>query len=171
MLVPSLLVFASITMANNTSKNPSDYQIIALKDCKIVSQTSMTQQQLNAYIPLRDAEKLIETLEVPMREMEKQLEQYTSQIEEVTELAIQEDGDSIYIDKSYLSKQKELAGKIESIVSLHQQDIDSIGEQGKALGIKAKAFEQSIKSTLHDIDHDQVRIITPGKEIHYDDCA
>ena len=163
-IIPTLIVMASIANANQDNKNPEDYQIVALEDCEVVSRTTMTQEQLDAYLPLRDAEKLIEELEIPMEEMEEQLDEYTEQIEAITELAIQEVGDSIHIDKRYLSKQKELAEKIEAIVSLHQEDIDAIQIQGEDIGKKARAFEKTIDASLKGIEYDQVRIVTPDED-------
>ncbi len=165
-----MLMFASIAMADKHSQNPTDYRIIALNDCEVVSDTPMTQQQLDAYLPLLKAEKLIEKLGIPMHDMEAKLKEYTDKIEEVTELAVQESGDSIHINKAYLSQQKELAEKIESIVSFHQKDIDAIEQQGTYIGKTATAFEHTIKADLEGIDYDNVRIIKPNDNSHYDYC-
>lgn len=164
-------MFAAITSAEERSRNLADYKIIALSDCAIVSEKVMTQEQLDAYLPLIDMENLMQDLQVPMDEMEEQLEVYTDQIEAMTELAVHETDDSIYIDKTYLSQQKELADKIRSVVSSYQTDITAIETHGEAIGEKAKVFERAVKSSLVDVDYDQIRIISPTNHLNYGDCA
>jgi hypothetical protein len=168
--IPALFMFASVSMAGGNSNNPADYRVIALDSCDIVSDMIMTQEQLDAYLPLKNAEYLIEDLHKPLENMEGQLKEYTDRIEEITMQAVQETDDSIYIDKHFLAEQLKLVAQVESIVDLHQLDIDAIEEYGEEIGEKAHAFEKAIKSELGGIDYDHIRIIEKGNDYNDDSC-
>ncbi len=159
-VLPALLVLASISTASQND----DYIVVALDNCEVVSKTQMTPEQLDAYLPLKNAELLIEELQIPLEDMELQLKEYTDQIEEITKLAVQETDGSIYIDKHYLSQQQEIAKQISDIVAFHQLDIDAIEEHSEEIGKKAERFEKAIKKDLAGIEYDQIRILTPEED-------
>ena len=119
--IPVLCLFASIAMAEQRSKNPSDYTVVVLKDCEIVSKKPMTQDQLTAYLSLLNVEDSIESLHLPIQDVEDEINDLTNKIEEITELAIVETDDMITIDKGLLSMHQEIATQVQAIVDAHQR--------------------------------------------------
>lgn len=170
-LVPvSAIVISSVTLSAQSSTDPEDYKLLALKNCNVVMEASLTEEQLSAYLLLKNEEKLMSGLEQPLKGMEEQLKEFTDRIEEVTALAVQETDDSIYIDKYYLKEQQDLAESIDEIVTAHQLDIDALEEQGSRIGEKARVFEAAIEEGLEDVDYDQIRIITPDSDDEHYSC-
>lgn len=172
LLIPisAIAVLSSAVYAANLSNNPDDYSLIALKNCQVVSESTLTQTQLNAYLSLKEEEEIMFTLQNPIKNIEGELKDFTDKIEEVTAMAVQETDVSIFIDKHYLKKQEELAEKINALVEAHQEDFDALEQQGKRIGKKARVLEQAIEAELDDLDYDQIRVITPGSNDDQDSC-
>lgn len=171
-LVPvSAIVISSITLSAHSSDNPQDYRLLALKNCNVVAESPLTEEQLAAYLSLKDEEELMSGLEEPLKDMESQLKEFTDRIEEVSALAVQETEGSIHIDKYYLKEQEDLADRIDEIVTAHQHDIDALEEQGSRIGEKARVFEAAIEEGLEDVDYDQIRIITPDSDNDHYSCS
>lgn len=155
---------SSLAMASQKSTDPEDYRLVVMKNCEVISDSALTQNQLDAYLALHDEEGLMGDLEGPIKDMEDDLKELTDMIEEVTELAVQETEGSIYIDKHYLKEQEELAEKIDELIDAHEGDFKALEKQGQLLEKKARVFEEAIEEGLEDLDYNQIRIITPDSD-------
>jgi hypothetical protein len=170
MLIPiSAIIMSSATIAVQDN-NPEDYTLLALKNCQVVSESYLTEDQLSAYLSLQNEEKIMSGLEDPIKGVEKQLEEFSDRIEEVSALAVQELEGSIYIDEYYMKEQKDIVHQLNKLIGLHQKDFKAIAEQGKRIGKKAKVFKTIIESGLEVVDHDQIHIISPDSSDQHFSC-
>lgn len=164
----TLLISAAFaTQANNAD---TDHTITLLKDCNVVAEYAMTAEQVEAYQALQLEEQKMHALEQPIQAFEQQLQAYTEQIEELTALAIQDNEDSLYIDKSYLKQQQQVVAKLDLLMDEHQHEFDALGEQGSLIGAKAENFSDTIDARFDHIDYNQMRIDHPGKADSNDQC-
>lgn len=168
-LIPiSAIAISSAVYASQHSTNPHDYKLIALNDCKVVSESTLTKEQLDAYLSLKEEELLMSELENPITDMESEIKEFTDRIEEITSLAVQETDDAIHIDKRYLKEQGSIAHELGTFISLHLIDTDAIEELAERIGKQVLVFEVAIESGLENLEYDQIRVITPdNRDEHY----
>ncbi len=169
----SMVIIIAGTLATTAiamQYDKENYQIQVIKNCQLVSEFTMNESQITAYLKLKDAEHVMQSLEAPINDIEDELQSYTQQIEELTALAIQETDEHLAIDKTMLSKQEKVVRQLDILMTNHQKDFDALGEQGKIIGEIADAFTSSLAPSLKGIDHDQIQIKAPGKHIN-DHCS
>lgn len=171
-LVASCL-FSTLTIAATTSQSnisTTDYTVSLLNDCQLVGQYPMTEDQVKAYLSLQQAEIEMQGLEEPIKAIEQEISQYSEKIEQLTKLAIQETSTSLHIDKKYLKKQEAVVEKLNSVMAKHQADFDALGEQGDLIGKIADEFSKKIKSTINNVEYDQIHVNDPDKPKQHSQC-
>jgi len=162
-IIATCLITTAV-FASQAEDQDSDYTITLMKDCQVVSEVQMTDEQVDAYLALKKQEKVMESLQNPIDDIEQELNEYTKQIEELTALAIQDTDDSLYIDKNYLAEQKEVVEKLNALMKIHQKDFDAIGQQGSKIGNFANKFTQLLEVNIGNIDYDHIRVNSPNEE-------
>lgn len=162
---------ANAASANQNNANASQYVIKLIKDCDVVQQLQMNEEQIQAYQTLQREEDIMDDLEKPIDAIEDKIDSYSDQMEAFAELAIQEDGDSLHINKQYLKQQKLLAKKIEALVDAHQKDFDAIGNQGTRIHEAANVFRDSVKDSFNEFDYDHVQIQSPNNVSNAYHCS
>jgi delta 1-pyrroline-5-carboxylate dehydrogenase len=155
------ILLTQVVLALSDTNKPSDYSVIALKNCDVVSDKAMTAEQLEAYLSLEQQQQKMQTLELPIQGIEKEISLYSDEIEKLTKLAIQETSDTLHINKALLKKQEVVVKELSEFMQQHQQSFDALGEQGNIIGQQAEIFASSIKANLESIDYDQIRVLTP----------
>jgi hypothetical protein len=158
------ILFAQVALALSDADKPNDYSVIALKHCKVVSDKPMSSEQLEAYLSLQQQEQKMHTLEMPIQNIEKEINGYTDKIEKLTKLAVQETEGSLHIDKALLKQQETVVKELSDFMQLHQPNFDALGKQGSVIGQQAEIFKTSIKASLENVDYDQIRVVTPNSK-------
>lgn len=141
----------------------SNFEFVAMKDCQVVMQKEMTSVQREAYLSLKQQEQKMHELELPIQDIEVEIQQYSEQIESLVKLAIVDNEDSLYIDKTLLAEHDAIATEFTDFMSVHQAKFDAIGEHGQVIVEYANEFESSIKADLDNVDYDHIQVITPDK--------
>lgn len=135
----------------------------AIKDCKIVHQITLDEKATAAYYEVKSLEKKLNAVQEPLAIVERRLADFGLEMEQISELAIQDNEQTLYIDKDMLKEQESVAKKISDLVELHQADFDAIAQYGKLIGQKADDFSDPIKDAFEDQDYDQVRVFNDGE--------
>jgi hypothetical protein len=169
-LLISTSFFTALALANTNKQSVEDYKILMLEDCKVVAEKTMTTSQVRAYEALKEQEQLMQGLELPITAITEQIEQYSSEIEELTALAVQETDTSLYIDKTYMRQQEAAVDKLQALISSHQNDFDALENQGYTIGRIAEEFEQEIAPSIENFKHDQIRIVGPDSSTSGHSC-
>ena len=159
----SSCLLISAAFASQATNEDTGHTITLLKDCNVIAEYAMNAEQVTAYQALHAEEQKMHDLEKPTRAVEQQLQQFTDQIEELTSLAIQDNEDTLHIDKNYLKKQDQVVAKLQLLMDKNQHKFDAIGEQGRLIGVKADDFTDTIDDNFEDVDYNQIRIDYPGK--------
>ena len=167
-LVP--LVLCQVALAWGDIDKENNYSVVALKNCEVVSDQAMTQQQFAAYISLKQQEQKMHTLEVPIQGIEQKVKAYTDEIETLTKLAIQDTDETLHINKKLLEQHDLVAKEFDSFMQLHQQDFDALGKQGNIIGQHADVFETSIKDHLQGLDYDQIQVLSSDNKLTKPNC-
>ncbi len=147
-----------------TLAQPSDYRLIAFKDCNVVSESRLNQSQVDAYLALTASEQKMESLAEPVEALDADVDRYADKISELTHLAIQEDGDTLRINKKHLRDQEALARELEALMKNHEKQFEALEKEARVIETVAKAFENEIRPLIDDIDHDVVRIVGPDDD-------
>jgi len=170
---PAIIVTCLLTTAvfANQSETPQDgYKIQVLDNCQVVKEYDMTVKQIDAYLALKAEGDKMKSLEIPITAIQDDLDNYSEQIEELTSLAIQENDDSLYIDKNYMKQQKQVVEKLNILMAAHQKDFDALGKQGKKIGYVANLFTESLEGTIGDIKGQQIHISSPDDQDNNYQC-
>jgi hypothetical protein len=161
-----LLTTAVFSAQSETQQN--DYTIQIIDNCQVIKEYKMTNKQVESYLALKVEEEKMSSLEAPISAIQDSLDSYSEQIDELTELAIQETEQSVYIDKDYLKQQEQVVGKLNELMKIHQQDFDALGKQGEKIGNVADTFVASLEDTIGDSKHQQIHISSSdGQENNY----
>ena len=153
---------ALIWAATDTNNN---YQFVAVKNCKVVMQKEMNSEQREAYLAFKQQEHKMHELELPIQDIEIEIQQYSDQIESLVKLAIVDNEDSLYIDKSLLSKHEDIANEFSEFMSEYQTSFDALGEHGQVIVQYAETFETfetTIEADLENVEYDHIEIISPN---------
>ena len=164
------ILFAQVALALSFTNKPGDYSIIVLKNCEVVSNKAMTDEQLEAYLSLKQQEQKIHVLEVSIQDIEQEILSYTKKMEKLTELAIQETDEILHINKARLKQRDIVANEFDKFMQLHQQDFEVLGKQGNVIGQQAEIFETSIKVGLESVDYDQIQVHSPDSNQTQHSC-
>lgn len=155
------ILLTQVALALSETNKPGDYSVIALKNCDVVSDKTMTAPQLEAYLSLKQQQQKMQALELPIQDIQQEISLYSDEIEKLTELAIQETSDTLHINKALLKKQEIVVKELSGFMQQHQHNFDALGEQGNIIGQQAEIFETSIKANLESIDYDRIQVRTP----------
>lgn len=151
-----------------TLANTGEYTLIAFDDCDVVTEATLNQAQVNAYLALQASEKKMDALSKPVENLD--IDHYTDQISELTNRAIQEDGETLKINKKLLKEQEALAQELQILMKNHEQDFEALEKEARVIEASAKAFEKEMRPLLDDLDHDMVRIVGPQDAKDPYDC-
>lgn len=157
----SLAALAPVFALQNQPVSQSDYHIIAYKDCKQVFQQPMSDTQIKAYHELTLQTDKMDELELGLDGINDEIAAFTQKIESITDLAIQETGSRLTIDKNLLAEQQQIVAELERFMDQHEHRFDALGEHGEILGQYADVFTDAIEADLAHVDYDNVRVITP----------
>ena len=139
-------------------------QIAFIKNCKVIQQRAMTNDEFAAYQRLEAIEQQMEELHLPLGSFEVEMEQYSQQMTELAELAHQEDEYSIRIDKTKMVEQQQLAEKIREITERHKPHFAALEQKGDEISDIADDFTELLEkeAPVGGFDHIQV-ISDPDK--------
>jgi len=161
-IITCLLTTAVFSAQSETQQN--DYKIQILDNCQVIKEYTMTNKQVESYLALKVEEEKMSSLEAPISAIQDSINNYSEQINELTDLAIQETEQSLYIDKDYLKQQEHVVEKLNVLMKKHQQDFDALGKQGKIIGKVADTFVESLEDTIGDSKHLQIHISSPDDQ-------
>ncbi|UAA38996.1 hypothetical protein KIH87_01085 [Paraneptunicella aestuarii] len=154
----SLATLATFSVFAMNDDDLQDYQLIALKDCEIVYQAKLTEEQQEAMRALDALETKMDSMELPTEEFEVKIELLSKQLEDVTKVMIVEDENSLFIDKTLIQKQEELADEIDQLVSAHEPHFRKIEIHSEKIEAAADTFSELIKADLKGLDYDSIHI-------------
>ncbi len=163
-----LLTTFVFSAQSETQQN--DYKIQIIDDCQVIKEYKMTNEQIESYLALKVEEEKMSLLEAPISAIQDSLDSYSEQIDELTELAIQETAQSLYIDKDYLKQQEHVVEKLHAFMKIHQQDFNALGKQGEKIGKVADIFVASLEDTIGDSKHQQIHISSPDDQENNYQC-
>lgn len=156
------VLLATTAMAATDGRGAIGGKIGLFKDCQLLKEVTMNNTPLKAYQNLKQLEAAMFELEKPIKEIEGEMAEFTSKIEALTALAIQETATSLHIDKGYLRQQEDVAGQFDDFMSQHQHVFDALGAQRRKISAAAKIFAQSIAPLVTSIEHEYIEIMEPG---------
>jgi hypothetical protein len=154
---------AAWVLADTHAKN--EYDIVAIKNCQIMMRKSMTPEQIDAYLALKKQEEKMHELELPIRDIEKDIQNYSTNIESLTKLAIQENEESLYIDQTLLKKQNSMSKEFNDFMSEHEHKFNALSKQGEVIAQYAESFKTTIQADLNDLKYDQLQITAADEPI------
>lgn len=168
-LVIPVFISAAV-FANSQLSNPEDYRFKLIKNCQVVGTNTMNDQQREAYIAFTKAENTMDDIEIDMDDFEDKMDGFTDQIEQLQELAIEEDDYILRINKDYLKQQEAVVAKLDKLVAANQPYFDKLEKQGHEVGKLARVFEKSITESTAGIDYDHIEITTPTSQSFNGHC-
>jgi chromosome segregation ATPase len=158
-----ILLSATVAQAVPAKERHDQYKVRIYNQCQLVSEHNMTAQQVAVYQRLMQHEQAMHQLEDPIKAIEPRMDKLTAQIEQISELAIRETGETLHINKSYLRQQQQIADQIEQLVAQHQSDFEALEQQGEKISAMADEFKQQMKPLTEGVEHDSIQIISPDK--------
>ncbi len=164
MLSLSIVLFGKTALANKNIETDK-YSIKVIENCKVITEIPLTQQQIQAYLALRNEEDKMAELESPIPAIEAKLEEYTSQIEQLSQQTFTDTEKSFRINKVALAKQKQIVKKLDKLMVAHQADFDALSVQGKRIGDIADKFSKLIAPAIANIKHHHITISRHNEEL------
>ncbi len=160
----SLLTLVSV--ANRAEADPSNngYRIAYFQNCRLVETQPMTDNQLASYRALQALEKTMRTLEIPIKDIEQQANDYGKEMERLAKLAVIEQEDSTLIHHERFAELENAGKKLEALMREHDSDFAAIEAQGDKIGQAGSRFENALNETRPAADYDSIRIIAPNEE-------
>ena len=155
---------AAASADQNQMTNAGEYKIQVLDNCQVVRELPMTSEQIKAYKALQAQEQRMHELAEPVQVIEAQMHEYSKKLERITALAIQDNEDSLHINKAMMHQQQAVAAEFSAFVTKHQAKFDALSQQGEAISAVADAFETAIQTTVGDIKHQNIHIISPEQD-------
>lgn len=153
------IVVLSVYASN--SNEPSNYELIAYKDCNVVYSMTLNENQAKSYDNLNEESEKMRRLERPIQKMRASLNELEEQMHNTTEKLYSKSDKTFQIDKEAIKKQQLIAHKIEKLINEHQKDFNAIEKQGHKIQHVADKFEKEVVSTLPDSkQYDHVQIFT-----------
>ncbi|MCW8108774.1 hypothetical protein OPS25_09735 [Alteromonas ponticola] len=141
--------------------NPSEYRLIAFDNCEVVTEHELNASQIEAYRALKSSENRMESISQPIHLIQDDIDSYSEQIGELTERAVKEEGDMLFINKALLNEQKALTEKLETLIKAHEADFSALEKEGRRIEVRAREFEKQVHPLLENISYDFIRIIGP----------
>ncbi|WDE04267.1 hypothetical protein SG34_023450 [Thalassomonas viridans] len=150
------------SLAGQEKDSSDGYSIHFIKDCRLVKKLPMTPGLITLHQQLQQQEAKMAALQAPVEAISAKIDHYSQQINRLTELAVQEDNNSLKIDKTYLAQQQVVTDKLNRLLAGHQRDFAALEQQGHQIEQVAHDFEAEIRGISRDLDFDHVRILSPG---------
>lgn len=169
LFLSALILIAAPVLADVMANK--EYELIALKDCKTVKVIDLTPEQIAAYRDLNTEDKKMHELERPIQAFDEQMDQYSQQMDDISDLVVQETETEMHVDKVLMAKQEAIAHKIESLMQKHKDEFKALEIQGARLSVVADRFERLIKPSIADLDFNHIEIKEKGQNINDRDCA
>lgn len=165
----SIASLAPVFGLQQDKKNSADdYVIKAYKDCSLVSEKPMTAEQIAAYKALQEQTEKMDFIEVGVEGIDEQLELLSKEIETLTDMAVQETDDSLFIDKHMMAEQLAAVERLTDFMAQHEDKFDAISEQGDTISAYADKFTNVIEAGLENINYDDLQVVTPhNKSYHH----
>ncbi len=152
----------------STKTAPEAYQMQVLKDCKVQSERALTPKEVQLYQELELAEQQMKRLEVPLQQMETELNKQSKMLEKLSIQIEQQVWQQGGPDPELLKAQAEYSNRISAVVDSHQADIDAVSSQGNFIAQVAGEFEQLTIKQLDKGSFDQIRIYQKGDPVPTD---
>lgn len=162
---------SNAAMANPTAKTAvvtEAYQMQVLKDCKVQSERALTPKEVQLYHELQLAEQQMKRLEMPLQQMETELNKQSKMLEKLSNQIEQQVWQQGGPDPELLKAQAEYSNRINAVVDSHQGDIDAVSSQGNYIAQVAGEFEQLTIKPLDKDTFDQIRIYQQGEPVPTD---
>lgn len=162
---------SNAAMANPTAKTAvvsQAYQMQVLKDCKVQSERALTPKEVQLYHELQLAEQQMKRLEMPLQQMEAELNKQSKMLEKLSNQIEQQVWQQGGPDPELLKAQAEYSNRINAVVDSHQGDIDAVSSQGNYIAQVAGEFEQLTIKPLDKDTFDQIRIYQQGEPVPTD---
>lgn len=158
----ALVASAIVAVSSHFSlAKTNDYRLIAFENCDVIAEHPLDQNQIDAYLALQRSEQTMTSLQKPVDAMSDKIDRYTSTISDLTSRAVQEDGDTVTINRALLREQEQVAKQLEALVKAHEADVSSLEKEARVIHEKAHHFEKVIDPLLKDKEYDMVRIVGP----------
>ncbi|MBC7008193.1 hypothetical protein BIZ38_06920 [Pseudoalteromonas sp. BZK2] len=148
----------------STANDQGDYRVITFKDCKKVSEITLNNEQIAAYLELKHEQVKLEALEQPISNIEQQVTEYSEQIKAIAEKAVIEDENHLRINKSLLKEQDKLATELNKLIAAHDADFKALEQQAKLIEHAAKQFDKTMKPLMEHGDSTHLQILAPGED-------
>lgn len=161
-LALSIATFISYNLFATTAET-SDYELVAYSDCEVVHRVALTKEQKIAYDLLNKESSIMEGLEKPIQLIQPSLDKLNEEMKVVSKLAVQETDNTIRIDKEAMTKQAELADKIDAIIKDNAENFKALRTQGKRIESAANEFEALLQDDLALKNYQYIQIFTDNK--------
>lgn len=139
-----------------------------LKDCKIVQQRSMTNDEVTAYQQLQQAEEKMRYLQQPLDEMQARMKPHEQQMEQLSS-KVESQAKQGDLDTDLIEEQQRVAEELSGTVEIFQKDIDRVEAFSAELEAKANSFSDLIQNGVAKNSFDQIRIKQSGDREN--DCS
>lgn len=162
---------SNAAIANTTTSaavTAETYQMQVLKDCKVQSERALTPKEVQLYHELQLAEQQMKRLELPLQQMEAELNKQSKTLEKLSSQIEQQAWQQGGPDPELLKAQAEFSQRINAVVDSHQADIDAVSSQGNYIAQVAGEFEQLTIKQLDKNSFDQIRIYQKGEAVPTD---
>lgn len=133
-----------------------------LKDCKIIKQRAMTEDESTALQQLQAAEARMEFLQQPLDEMQAKMKPHTQAMQQLS-TKIEAQARRGEFNDALMDEQQSAAEELSSIVAIYQKDIDRVTEFSRELEKKANNFSDLVVKDMAKESFDQIRIQQPGQ--------
>ncbi len=157
--IATLLTSALVTSVYATgNQDQRAVYAAAIDGCAIVGQIILDNKAADAYRKIKSLETKMDSLHQPLEGVEETLEAYGIELQQITELAIQDNEQTLYIDKELLREQVAIAEKMADLVALHQADFDAVSEFGNEVSKHAEDFSAPIEAAFDGLEYDRVNL-------------
>lgn len=152
----SIITISACSIANAQSEQ--DFNIYVYKDCQQIKKIQMSEYQINAYTELKKHEKLMASLELPMKDMERKLSIHEQELDALSGELVVESGDELTVNKALMKKHTAIAHKMEQVVAEHRMDIHDLELQAQEIRQAAHEFEQAIQPSLGEYKEKDIQV-------------
>ncbi len=154
----SAAIISASLMASAKAQQQEEYKIYIYKDCEAVQEIVMNAEQVEAYNAFKNHEKLMAKLELPLEEMEQQLELHEQELDSLSDNFVIETEDSLVVNKTLVEQHEAIAKKMEKVVASHRKDIEKLELHARAFEGLANDFEKSLEPSLGNYRKQDIQI-------------
>lgn len=152
-------VLTGCSSANADNTVAQSNQLAFIKDCKVVKQRAMTQEELAAHQQLEAMSDDMKDFELPMKDFEAAMKKHELAMKQLGEPVVEHKDGKIVIDQSKIAQQQLIASDIEKLVAQYQPNIDQLSEQGQKIGQAADRFTGLIRAAEPGLDYDNIQVL------------